>query len=139
MAAAGVIGATVVDVRVAQVATPMAKEGDAKTPAERLADPGSLSARAYPPSASPSFSPLIQVSWTPAAGTSGYHVELFRGTSRIFVSDTKRAQVLIPATWDLDGRDYRLEPDDRMYVWPVASGQRGPQAIVDARLVLDIL
>lgn len=75
--------------------------------------------------------------WAPAANAVGYHVELFRGPSRVFAADTTRAQITIPARWRLDGRTYRLRPGEyRWYVWPVVAGRRGSQAIVRARLAV---
>jgi hypothetical protein len=75
--------------------------------------------------------------WAPTEGASGYHVELFRGTSRVFAEDTRRPEIVIPAKWTLGGRQYRLEPVAyRWYVWPVVSGRRTSRAVVQARLVV---
>jgi hypothetical protein len=74
---------------------------------------------------------------SPTEGASGYHVELFRGTSRVFAEDTKRPEIVIPAKWTLGGRKFRLEPVAyRWYVWPVVSGRRASRAVVQARLVV---
>jgi len=76
-----------------------------------------------------------RLAWAPVAGASGYHVELFDGRSRVFSADTRRPEIVVPATWRLDGRTHRLAPGEyRWYVWPVASGRRATQAIVQARL-----
>jgi hypothetical protein len=73
--------------------------------------------------------------WAPSPGVSGYHVELFRGATLIFSSDTKRAEVVVPRTWRFGGRAERLSPGGyRWYVWPVVSGRRASQAIVQAKL-----
>ena len=75
--------------------------------------------------------------WAPTAGASSYHVELFLGSSRVFEADTKRPTLTIPARWEFGGRTRSLEPGDyRWYVWPVRSGQRAAEAIVQARLAI---
>jgi hypothetical protein len=75
--------------------------------------------------------------WAPADGASGYHVELFRGPSRVFAADTTRPQITIPAKWTFDGRQHRLEAVAyRWYVWPIVSGRRASKAVVQARLVV---
>ena len=75
--------------------------------------------------------------WAPTPSASGYHIELFRGTGRVFSSDTIRPQITIPAHWRLGGQRRSLTPGEyRWYVWPVVSGQRASQAIVQAKLVV---
>lgn len=75
--------------------------------------------------------------WAPAADASGYHIELFRGSSRVFSTDTSEPQVTIPARWRHSGQQRSLVPGEyRWYVWPVVSGQRASQAIVQAKLVV---
>ena len=83
--------------------------------------------------------PLAAVSqrfaWAPAPGASGYHVELFRGASKIFETDTRGPFVTVPTTWKLGQRVHVLEPGRyRWYVWPLISGRRSGMAIVQARL-----
>ena len=75
--------------------------------------------------------------WAPAAGASGYHIELFRGSSKVFSTDTSEPQVTIPARWKYSGQQRSLVSGEyRWYVWPVVSGQRASQAIVQAKLVV---
>jgi len=75
--------------------------------------------------------------WAPAADATGYHVELFRGASRVFSADTSEPQLTIPAQWKQGGQQRSLVPGEyRWYVWPVVSGKRASQAIVQARLVV---
>jgi len=67
----------------------------------------------------------------------GYHVELFRGPTKIFESDPKSATVTIPARWTFAGRSQSLEPGDyRWYVWPLVTGRRTAAATVQAKLVV---
>lgn len=73
--------------------------------------------------------------WAPVPNASGYHVELFLGSSRVFEADTSRPTLTIPARWRFGGRSRSLEHGDyRWYVWPVLGGQRAARAIVQARL-----
>lgn len=75
--------------------------------------------------------------WAPVPDASGYHVELFRGSSKVFEAETRRPSVTVPARWSFDGRSDSLRPGDyRWYVWPLVSGRRAATAIVQARLVV---
>ena len=74
--------------------------------------------------------------WAPT-NSSGYHVELFRGSEVVFSEDTSAPQVTIPARWTYGGQRRSLGPGEyRWYVWPVVSGRRAAQAIVQAKLVV---
>jgi hypothetical protein len=74
--------------------------------------------------------------WAPAAGASGYHVELFRGSERVFAADTRRPEITIPASWTFERRRHRLEAVAyEWYVWPIVAGERGTTAIVQATFV----
>jgi hypothetical protein len=75
--------------------------------------------------------------WPPVAGSTGYHVELFRGSTLVFRDETTKPEILIRKRWRLDGRLRRLEPGSyRWYVWPLVNGRRTASAIVQARLVV---
>ena len=75
--------------------------------------------------------------WAPVVGTSGYHVEFFRGAVRVFSTHTIRPELTIPARWKSDGQRRSLVSGEyRWYVWPVISGRRTSQAIVQAKLVV---
>lgn len=75
--------------------------------------------------------------WAPTAGASGYHMELFRGSSKVFEGDTRRPAMAMPVHWVFDQRKQSLEPGNyRWYVWPLTSGRRATQAIVQAKLVI---
>jgi hypothetical protein len=82
--------------------------------------------------------PPRTVVWTPLPGATSYHVELFRGRQRIFVTDSTPNRVTIPASWDLGGRIHRLGPGDRLHVWAVLSDGRTSGALVDGELVVDL-
>ena len=93
-----------------------------------------------PASESPSAMPTPGArtfAWVPVANASGYHVELYRGGSRIFATNTSRPEAPIPASWTFNGRRYGFEPAEyRWYVWPIVSGKRAGKAVVQARLVV---
>ena len=75
--------------------------------------------------------------WAPASGASAYHVELFRGSSKVFEADTKQPAITIPAHWTFGGRTRSLEPAEyRWNVWPMFSGRRAARAIVQAKLAI---
>jgi hypothetical protein len=78
-----------------------------------------------------------RLAWAPVARSSGYHVELFRGNSLVFATDTRSPTVTIPAKWSFDRREHVFEPVAyRWYVWPIVSGKRTTRAVVQARLVV---
>jgi hypothetical protein len=75
--------------------------------------------------------------WAPAANARAYHVELFRGSTKVYAADTKASSITIPTRWRFDGRDQALEPGSyRWYVWPYTSGSRALRAIVQAQLTV---
>jgi hypothetical protein len=78
------------------------------------------------------------LAWAPVAEASGYSVELYRGSERVFASTTRGAQIAIPATWQNSGRAHRLVPGDyRWYVWPIVAGKRAATAIVQTNLTVE--
>jgi hypothetical protein len=84
-----------------------------------------------------SSSSARKLAWAPSGGASSYHVELFRGQSRIFSVDTSRPQVTIPVTWTVGQKREHLEAGEyRWYVWPVFAGVRGSTAVVQSRLTV---
>lgn len=75
--------------------------------------------------------------WAPVRGVSAYHIELFRGSSKVFEADTRQPAITIPARWAFGGRTRSLQPGDyRWNVWPVFSGGRAARAIVQAKLAI---
>ena len=75
--------------------------------------------------------------WAPVAGATGYHVELFRGSTLVFRDETTKPEIAIRRRWRFGGRQRRLEPGAyRWYVWPLVNGERGARAIVQAKLVV---
>ena len=48
--------------------------------------------------------PSRRFAWAPVARSSGYHVELYRGSSAFLLRTTTRAQIVIPAAWESGGR-----------------------------------
>jgi len=75
--------------------------------------------------------------WAPTPGASAYHVELFRGSSKVFEANTTQTGITIPARWVFDRRSRSLDAGNyRWYVWPVASGRQAARAIVQARLAI---
>jgi hypothetical protein len=75
--------------------------------------------------------------WAPTQGASAYHVELFRGDTRVFAADTNEPQIAVPAHWTLNGRRHALSPGEyRWFVWPVVSGLRASSATVQATLTI---
>jgi hypothetical protein len=76
--------------------------------------------------------------WAPVAGATGYEMQLFRGSQRVFVTRTKRPRLTLPERWRYEGRVIRLVPGRyRWNVWPLrAGGARGNTAIVRAQILI---
>jgi hypothetical protein len=56
--------------------------------------------------------------WPRVRGARYYHVQLFRGSKRIFVAWPRNHQLGLPAAWRLAGHRYRLGPGRyRWYAW----------------------
>jgi hypothetical protein len=73
--------------------------------------------------------------WAPVEDASGYHVELFRGATLVFARQTVDPELVIARRWRFAGKLQQLERGSyRWYVWPVVSGLRASQAIVQAKL-----
>lgn len=140
VAAAIVIGLVLLDVRVEVGRSPAAAETSSRPPATAPAlAPAPAPAPASPSlplSSDPSPQPeLRRFAWAPVKGASGYRVEIHRGSSRVFVRETRKPEVAVPRTWRLDGRTHRLRPGEyRWYVWPIVSGRRAARAVVQASL-----
>jgi hypothetical protein len=75
--------------------------------------------------------------WAPAANASTYHVEFFRGPTRVFARNTSRPELTMPARWRHNGKEQFLRSGEyRWYVWPVVSAKRAGSAIVQAKVVV---
>jgi hypothetical protein len=105
--------------------------------------PGTKPSPGAPPVAAKRQDPIEQTkkpvsrrfAWAPVARADSYRVELFRGDARVFVATSNSAQLTVPARWRLDGRRRTLTPGVyRWYVWPITSGRRAPNAVVQATL-----
>jgi hypothetical protein len=95
---------------------------------------GRPSPRRSAPAARPSGQ---RFAWAPVAEASGYHVEFFRGTVRIYARNTARAELELPRTWRFAGKMQELRPGAyRWYVWPIEGTRRAAQATVQAKLVV---
>ncbi len=99
--------------------------------------PGTSEPSSTTPSSPPTSPAPQRFAWAPVPDASAYHVELYRGPTRVFASDTARPEITIPRAWTFEERTYRLEPDEyRWYVWPVVAGRRSAKAVVQAKLVV---
>jgi hypothetical protein len=68
----------------------------------------------YVPRAAPN--PILR--WTRTRGASYYHVQLFRGSRRIYAAWPSARQLVLPTTWKWAGHRYRLKPGKyRWYAW----------------------
>lgn len=114
---------TGVDEQAADVAPPAVAPG-----LGTAAPPSTPATRRRPPA--PSDRRFV---WAAAPKASGYHVEFFRGARRVFVRDTTKPEVVVPARWTYAGRRRSLLPGQyTWYVWPVVGGQRATSAAVQA-------
>jgi len=91
-----------------------------------------------PPSARPSTKKPFRATdrrfaWAPIPGASGYHVEFFRSSSRVFAKQTTGPYLTVPGQWTINGSRRSLRPGTyRWYVWPIVAGKRQSQAVVQA-------
>jgi len=68
----------------------------------------------YVPRAAPN--PILR--WARKRGATYYHVQLFRGSKRIFAAWPSRSQIALPSAWKWAGHTYRLRPGKyRWYAW----------------------
>jgi hypothetical protein len=68
----------------------------------------------YTPRAAPS--PILR--WGRSRGANYYHVQLFRGSKRIYATWPPKNQLGLPSAWRWSGHRYRLAPGRyRWYVW----------------------
>ena len=75
--------------------------------------------------------------WAPAPRASGYHVEFFKGTARVYSANTTRPELTVPALWKNAGSTRSFIPGEyRWYVWPTFNGARASSAVVQAKLVV---
>jgi hypothetical protein len=82
--------------------------------------------------------PVTRFVWAPVDGATSYHVELYRGDTRVFAKRTPEAEVEIPEEWRFEGRRHHLESERYdWYVWPVVAGRRSATAVVQAPFVVD--
>jgi hypothetical protein len=135
--AAAIAGLLLADVDVQVGRTPAtaheAPRVVAPTVASATVDQAPVSTRPLPTAPLPR-----RFTWAPAKRASGYDVELFRGSERVFVAETDAPAVEIPSTWTHAGRRRTLEPGTyRWYVWPVTRSGRSARAIVQANFVVE--
>jgi hypothetical protein len=97
--------------------------------------PDHTSKHARRPGGRPSGGTARRFAWAPVGGAESYHVELFRGSERVFSSDSRKASISIPASWTYGGKTRTLAPGEyQWYVWPTVSGKRSSNAVVQAKL-----
>jgi hypothetical protein len=103
----------------------------AKTPARPNSAPNRPQSRSHPTG----LRTPRRFVWAPVKRASGYHVEFFRGSSRVFSANTARPEVSLPLHWSLGGRPQALHPGQyHWYVWPLIAGRRSSGAVVQAKL-----
>jgi hypothetical protein len=75
--------------------------------------------------------------WAPVEGATGYHVELFSGSSLVFETETRSAHMVVPRSWKYRGKRHRLSAGEyRWLVWAKDGRLRRSQAVVQALLVV---
>jgi hypothetical protein len=108
--------------------------GAGNSPATTATPPSSSLPGSVPrPSKTPSKPIERRFVWAAAPNASGYHVEFFRASRRVFVRDTVEPEVVVPASWTYAGRRRTLRAGEyTWYVWPIVRGRRAPGATVQA-------
>ena len=140
VAAATMLALLLFDVRVEVGERPAAADPSAFAPGAGSAVPAPTGPVSVPRSGRASSKKPFRATdrrfaWAPVSGASGYHVEFFRGSTRVFADDTTDPLLTVPAEWKLDGSKRALRPGTyRWYVWPMIEGRRQPHAVVQATL-----
>ena len=108
--------------------------GTGESPATTATPPPSLLPGSVPrPSKTPSKPIERRFVWAAAPDASGYHVEFFRASRRVFVRDTAKPEVVVPASWTYAGHRRTLRAGEyTWYVWPIVRGRRASGATVRA-------
>ena len=75
--------------------------------------------------------------WDDLGDASSYEVELVRDGSQIFSVSSRSPAVDVPRSWTHDGERFAVQPEDRVFVWPVVDGQRASRPIVNGTQVFD--
>jgi hypothetical protein len=75
--------------------------------------------------------------WAPVPGASGYHVEFFRGTTRVFAQPTARPELTVPSRWTYQDAERSFRQGRyRWYVWPLIAGKRQSRAVVQTTVTI---
>jgi hypothetical protein len=117
-------------------AGPSAASASKPSKSKRGARPSQAKAKSAPSRRATSPPANRRFAWAPVAGAIAYHVELFRGSSRVFAARTRRPEISLQTGWRFEGRRQTLTRGNYLwYVWPVyrATG-RASAASVQARL-----
>lgn len=79
----------------------------------------------------------VRLAWAPTPGARAYSVELFRGASLVYRTTTDSPSLELPRDVRPNGTRLGLPGGSyRWYVWPILSGKRSTQAVVQATLVI---
>ena len=109
--------------------------GTGNSPATRTTppSPAALPGSGPGPAKTPSRPIERRFVWASAPNASGYHVEFFRASRRVFVRDTTEPEVVVPASWTYAGSRRTLRAGEyTWYVWPIFRGRRASGATVQA-------
>ena len=137
VAASTILVVLLLDVRVEIGRTPAAAEGAQPPPVATTPLDVTTEAARTPPVAPSRELSVRRFAWAPVESAESYRVELFRGDDRVFAASSRLPQIVVPARWTHEGQQQSLAPGQyRWYVWPVVSGKRAANAIVQARLVV---
>ena len=135
-----ILALLLLDVRVDVGRTPATAETtEIPPPVEPTAEPPAIAPKPKPRHRALARSKPVsrRFAWAPVAGADAYRIELFRGAVRVFVATSKSAQLTVPPRWKLGGKRRTLTPGNyRWYVWPVTSGRRAQNAVVQATLTV---
>jgi hypothetical protein len=81
---------------------------------------------------------MTTLAWQRSPKATSYEIELVRGDAVIFTSKSPTAQVVLPKSWQRDGKAYAIHPEDRAFVWPIVEGRRAEKPVVNGALALDL-
>jgi hypothetical protein len=121
--------------------TPAATGAEVSRPGEpraRLSANGARVRLLVDPSA-PGKRALPAFVWASVRNATGYEVQFFHGSRRVFRGRTRRPTLTLPARWTSGGKRYRPVPGTySWYVWPLFGGSppRRGAAVVQTRVTI---
>jgi hypothetical protein len=122
---------------------PEAAQTPPRAKQEPRATPSRKAPSVHPPRRDPTLRPVQRAAtqrrfaWAPSEGATGYYVEFFLGSTRVYARRTTRPALEVPPRWRYRGLERNFAPGTyRWYVWPVVDGKRASRAAVQTTVTI---